>query len=103
MIKVSVLYPNQEGKAFDMDYYLSRHMPMVANLLGPVCRGASVEKGISGAAAGTSPAYRVLAHLLFDSVQAFETAFSQHAGEIMSDIPNYTAIEPVIQISEVKM
>jgi hypothetical protein len=29
MIKVSVLYPNSEGKKFDMGYYCSKHMPMV--------------------------------------------------------------------------
>ena len=29
MIKVSVFYPNEEGKKFDMDYYLNSHIPMV--------------------------------------------------------------------------
>lgn len=28
MIKVSVFYPNTAGCKFDMDYYLTRHMPM---------------------------------------------------------------------------
>ncbi len=29
MIKVTVLYPNEEGKKFDLDYYLNKHLPMV--------------------------------------------------------------------------
>ena len=29
MIKVSVMYVNEEGKEFDMDYYCKSHMPMV--------------------------------------------------------------------------
>jgi len=29
MIKVSVLYPNEKGKKFDMDYYGTKHLPLV--------------------------------------------------------------------------
>ena len=35
MIKVTVMYPNEEGKKFDMDYYVNKHIPMVAGLLTP--------------------------------------------------------------------
>ena len=38
MIKLSVMYPNGEGKTFDMDYYCNKHIPMVAGLLGDVVR-----------------------------------------------------------------
>jgi uncharacterized protein (TIGR02118 family) len=44
-----------------------------------------------------------LAHLAFDSVDAFQAAFGPHAAAIMGDIPNYTNVQPVVQISEVKM
>jgi uncharacterized protein (TIGR02118 family) len=44
-----------------------------------------------------------MGHLYFDSAQAFETAFAPHAQAIMADIPNYTDIQPVIQVSEVKI
>lgn len=43
MIKLCVLYPNGEGKTFDMDYYREKHIPMVAGLLGDACKAASVE------------------------------------------------------------
>jgi len=36
-------------------------------------------------------------------VEAFQAAFGPHAKEIMADIPNYTSVQPVIQISEVKI
>ena len=29
MIKVSVYYPNEEGKKFDIDYYTNKHMALV--------------------------------------------------------------------------
>ena len=35
MVKVSVMYPMQQGTKFDMTYYINRHIPMVRQLLGP--------------------------------------------------------------------
>ena len=103
MIKVSVLYPHSGGASFDMNYYVSKHMPMVRQKLGAACKGISVEQGIAGGAPGTPPAFVAMGHLLFDNTEAFQKAFAPHAEELMGDIPNYTKIEPVIQISEVKM
>ncbi len=48
MIKVSVLYPNGEGKKFDMDYYLDKHFPLVEETLGNALQGASYDKGLGG-------------------------------------------------------
>jgi uncharacterized protein (TIGR02118 family) len=42
-------------------------------------------------------------HIHCDSAEAFQAAFAPHAQEIMGDIPNYTDIDPTIQISEVKI
>ncbi len=33
MIKISVLYPNEKGKKFDMEYYCNSHIPMVQEKL----------------------------------------------------------------------
>jgi uncharacterized protein (TIGR02118 family) len=40
--------------------------------------------------------------LTFDSLEAFQMAMGPHMGEIMGDIPNYTDITPVLEISEIK-
>ena len=103
MIKVSVLYPNQPGRKFDMDYYCNKHMKLVQEKLGPACKSMAVEQGLGGGAPGAPATYAAMGHLYFDSVAAFETAFASHAAAIMADMPNYTNIQPVIQISEVKM
>jgi uncharacterized protein (TIGR02118 family) len=103
MIKVSVLYPSHQGSKFDMSYYCDSHMPMVRQKVGSLCKGIAVEEGISGAAPGSRAAYAAMGHLYFDSVDAFQTAFAPHAAAIMADVPNYTDIEPIIQISEVKI
>jgi uncharacterized protein (TIGR02118 family) len=103
MIKVSVFYPNNEGSKFDIDYYCNRHMPMVRQKLGTACKGAAVEQGIAGPTPGSRPAFIAMGHIYFDSVEAFQTAFGPHADAIMADIPNYTDIQPTLQISDVKI
>jgi uncharacterized protein (TIGR02118 family) len=103
MIKVSVLYPNQEGCTFDMAYYCNTHIPMVRRLLSPALKGVAVERGIGGIAPGSPAPYIAMGHLLFDSVEAFQQAFEAHAQALLADIPNYTNTQPVIQVSEVKL
>ena len=103
MIKISVFYPNDEGKTFDMEYYCNKHIPMVQGKLGAQCKGVAVEEGLAGGAPGSRATYVAMGHLYFDSVEAFQAAFGPHAEAIMADIPNYTDIKPAIQISEVKI
>lgn len=103
MVKVSVMYPNSAGGTFDMGYYLNSHITMVREKLGGALKGAAVEHGLSGAQPGSPPTYLVMAHLLFESVEAFQQAFGPHAQAILGDVPNYTNTQPTIQISEVKM
>jgi uncharacterized protein (TIGR02118 family) len=102
MIKVTVMYPNNEGSTFDMTYYCETHIPMVRQKLGAALKGVAVEQGISGEEPGSRAPYLALGHLLFESVEAFQTAFGPHAEEFERDIPNYTNTQPTIQISEVK-
>jgi uncharacterized protein (TIGR02118 family) len=103
MIKVSALYPGGAGSTFNMDYYVNRHMPMVRAKLGTACKSAAVEQGLGGATPGSPPAFSAMGHLYFDSVDAFQSAFGAHAAAIIGDIPNFTNVQPTIQVSEVKL
>ena len=103
MITVSVFYPHKKGSKFDMDYYINSHIPMVQEKLGAALKGASMVQGLGGPEPGSPPIYAAMIHMQFDSVEAFQGAFGPHAEAIMADIPNYTDVEPAIQISEVKM
>lgn len=103
MIKVSVLYPNEAGKSFDLDYYCAKHIPMVQEKLGATCKQIAVEAGLGGGSPGSPAAFVAMGHMYFDSVEAFQQAFGPHSAEIMGDIPNYTSIQPTVQISEVKI
>ena len=98
-----MFYTNNEGSKFDMNYYCNSHIPMVRQKLGAACKGAAVEQGITGATPGSRPGFIAMGHIYFDSVEAFQTAFGPHAEAIMADIPNYTDIQPTLQISEVKI
>ena len=101
MIKVSVFYPNEPGARFDHAYYAEKHMPMVAAKMGDACLRYTVDKGIAGGEPGSPPTYVGMCHIFCDSVESFQAGFGPHAGEIMADIPNYTDLSPLIQISDV--
>lgn len=103
MIKISILYPNNNGSRFDMSYYLDTHMPLSIGLLSTHSgfKGISVERGLGGALPGTDAAYIAMCHFLFDSAEDFMAAFTPHAAVLQGDMPNYTDIEPIIQVSEV--
>jgi uncharacterized protein (TIGR02118 family) len=88
MIKVSVLYPSEEGKAFNMSYY---------------CINVAVEQGLGGMTPGSNPTYIAMGHLYFNSIEEFQSSFSPHAEAIIGDIPNYTDTNYIVQISEVKI
>lgn len=103
MIEYGVFYPYDEGKRFDLDYYLHRHLPMVRARLGDACKGMVVKAGISGLELGSPPTYIATGHLYFESVEAYKAAFTPHLSEFRADIPNYTDIQPVRQISEVSL
>lgn len=101
MVKVSIFYPATEGAKFDMEYYVSTHLPLCQSLFAERCKGTGAELGVNSGAPGTVPTYAAMGHLLFDSVESFEEAFAVHGGEVMSDVANYTDIVPVLQVSEV--
>lgn len=101
MIKVSVMYPNTPDARFDHTYYAETHMPLVKELLAGYCTHYTVDKGLGGGAPGAAAPYVAMCHLFFDSVESFQTSFGAQAKAIMADIPNYTDLSPVLQISDV--
>jgi uncharacterized protein (TIGR02118 family) len=101
MIKVSVMYPNAPVAQFDHVYYRDKHMPMVKSRMGDYCKHYSVDKGIAGGMPGSPAPFIAAGHLFCESLDAFQAGFGPHTAEIMGDVPNYTNVTPIIQISEV--
>jgi uncharacterized protein (TIGR02118 family) len=105
MIKISILYPNLPGSRFDLTYYLNTHMPMSIERLSAHSgfKGVSVERGLAGGMPGSAPTYVALCHYLFDSMDDFLAAFMPNAAFLQGDMPNYTDIETIIQVSAVEI
>jgi uncharacterized protein (TIGR02118 family) len=103
MIKVTFFYPNKPGRRFNAGYYIDVHMPLAIRLLKPALKAVSAEIGLSAAMPDQPPPYAAIAAFTFESVQAFTEAVMPHYVELQGDIPNYTDIEPVVQISDIRI
>ncbi len=102
MIRVSVLYPSDSGKKFDLDYYVNKHMALVRQRLGDLgLVRLEVDRGLSGGGPGEAAPFVCIGHVYFDSLEHFRTAMSRHGQELLADVPNYTDIPPRIQVSEI--
>lgn len=101
MIKVSVMYPYAPGARFDHAYYRDSHMPLLKSRMGDSCRYYTIDKGLAGGTPDTPPTYLGMSHIFCDSVEAFQNGFGPHIDELLGDLPNFTDIAPVMQISEV--
>ncbi len=101
MVKIAIMYPHGEGNTFDMEYYSSKHMPMVAALFGEPLRHWAIDKGVSGRIPDEPMTYVAVGYFYFDTLSDYQNAFGPNAEKILGDIPNYTNIQPVVQISEV--
>jgi len=100
MVVVSVTYPATEGSRFDLDYYTSRHLPLVQSRWGGCgLVETKILRGI-GAPGGGPAAYHLTALLTFQSEQDFQRAGQQHGKEVMGDIKNFTDTKPVVQLNE---
>jgi uncharacterized protein (TIGR02118 family) len=105
MFNISSIYPNKNGSRFDFEYYLNVHMPRSIELLSKA-KGfvkVSVEKGVDLQEHNITSNYVAMCHYYFETIEDFLNAFMANAEELQGDIKNYTDIEPIIQINEVKI
>ena len=97
MERVTVVYPNRTDAKFDFGYYMKKHIPWVAGLVGD---NIEVRRGISSAT-GSPAAFVCIATIPISSVADFQAILARHGAEILADIPKYTNIEPIIQFDEI--
>ncbi len=99
MVKVSVFYKNTAGAKFNADYFLNVHMPLAVRLLAAGIRSATAEIGVRGTGEGDAPAFAAIASFTSESAEQFMNVFMEAGGRLQADIPNYTDIDPMIQVS----
>jgi uncharacterized protein (TIGR02118 family) len=102
MIKVAIFYPNGEDKTFDMDYYANNHMPMAASLFGDSLKAMSIDKGIANSKPDMPVQFLAIGYFYFDTMSSYESSMGPNSEKLRADVPNYTNIQPMIQISEVQ-
>lgn len=101
LIKVSIMYSFEEGKTFDMEYYETRHMPMVAEFLGSNLVKYTIEKGLASGIPDTPLPYIAIGTFYVKNLRDYRAAIEPNRDAIRSDFVNYTDISPVILVSEI--
>jgi uncharacterized protein (TIGR02118 family) len=102
MFKVAILYPNGDDKTFDMDYYEKKHMPMVAGFLGKNLKFYEIDKGIAGRMPNDKIPFLAIGYFYIIDIGEYNKAIAQNRDAVVSDFKNYTNIQPIVQISEIK-
>lgn len=101
LIKISVMYPYTEGKTFNMEYYETKHMPMVAGYLGANLVKYTIEKGLSSGIPNQPLPYLAIGTFYVKSLSEYQAAIAPNRDAIRADFANYTNVTPVILVSEV--
>src|SRR6188472_4588695 len=102
LFKVAILYPNGDDKTFDMDYYEKKHMPMVAGFLGKNLKFYEIDKGITGRTPNDKAPFVAIGYFYVNDVAEYNKAITQNRDTVVNDFKNYTNIQPVVQINEIK-
>ena len=102
MFKVAILYPNGDDKTFDMDYYEKKHMPIVAGFLGKNLKFYEIDRGIAGRTPNDKVPFLVIGYFYINDVAEYNKAIAENRDAVINDFKNYTNIQPVVQISEIK-
>ena len=94
MIRVSMMYPVTDGATFDLEYYRTTHMGDIVKRTPGVVR-YEIDEAIDGP-------YFMIGQIYFESAETLEAAVNgPTAEEAWADVPNFTNIQPVMQVSRI--
>src|SRR3954465_12378775 len=101
LIKISIMYPFAEGKTFNMEYYETKHMPMVAAFLGSNLVKYTIEKGLASGLPNQPLPYMAIGIFYVKSLEEYQAAIAPNRDALRADFVNYTNATPIILVSEV--
>ncbi len=94
MVRVSMMYPVTDGATFDLEYYSRTHMGDIVKRTPGVVR-CEIDEAIDGP-------YFIIGQIYFESAEALEAATNgPTADEAWADVPNFTDLQPVMQVSRI--
>src|SRR5215204_5255224 len=95
LVKVAVMYPFAEGKTFNMEYYETKHMPMVAGYLGSNLVKYTIEKGLASGIPDQPLPYMAIGTFYVKSLTDYQAAMAPNRNAVRADFVNYTNVTPV--------
>jgi uncharacterized protein (TIGR02118 family) len=102
MFRVVILYPKSSDTRFDLDYYQKHHIPLVREIFkGSSLVKIEVDEGLANAFPDQSVPFVSISYFHFENIEDFQLRMAQRGGEIIGDMPNYTNVQPMIQIDRV--
>ena len=95
------MYPNQKDSHFDLEYYRTKHMALVEKHMKPFgLLRTEILWGLSGGNGQPAP-YVCIGNLYFDLADGYERGSVASGSVLRVDIPNFTDVAPIRQISEI--
>ena len=92
----------KHGVRFDEGYFVSKHLPIAAGILGPYGMKRVEMVKVSASGDGGKPPYQVIFSGYFESAAGLQNAMQgPRMGEVIGDIRNYYDGMPDIMIGEV--
>lgn len=101
MYKVTIFYPVKDNDWFDMEYYMTTHMPLSKSVFGEALKGLAIEEAYNQQSGTHHFPYQVIGHLFFEKTEDFYSKFLPNKEILEKDAKNYTNVEAIIQISRV--
>jgi len=98
-VSLQVLYPTANDTTFDHDYYAAKHLPIVAEHMGPHIEETLIIQGLAGGP-DVPPGFHKVATMTFADQAALDAALGA-AGPALADIPNFFSGEPQMLIGQV--
>ncbi|CAO2655002.1 Nn.00g117350.m01.CDS01 [Neocucurbitaria sp. VM-36] len=106
-IAAVVSYPSKhpesgEALKFDMDYYISTHMPMIERTWGPygMQSWSIIQFPDPCPMSGQTPPYLVQTTCYFDTVANLRTAFEKGASTTVPDVEKFSNVFPAVWVGE---
>lgn len=98
-LSLQVLYPVTADTTFDHDYYMTSHVALIGQHMGPHVASTQITKGLAGGP-DTPAGYYAIATITFADQAAMDAAMA-NAGPVLADVPNYYNAQPQMLIGEV--
>jgi uncharacterized protein (TIGR02118 family) len=93
MFCASVVYP-ADIDGFDIAYFLTKHAPMFAELLGDNCARWEVHRPLAAPGAPPPP-FTAAAYFWIEDAERFGATLTDHGEAIYRDIARFSSTQPV--------